>query len=146
MIPDFTASGLLPAGIHTAEWSEIVARFGGNGHRRALLRGLRRALDTLCDAGCTTAYLDGSFVTAKTLPADYDMCWSFLGVDADALDSVLLNFDDARRAMKAKYMGDLFPAEAPEGTSGRVFLDFFQIDKQTGVAKGILMIDLRGLS
>lgn len=146
MIPDLDESGLLPPGIHTAEWPEIVARFGGTGHRRALLRGLRRALEALHAAGCTTAYVDGSFVTAKASPEDYDLCWSIVGVDVNALDPVLLIFDQGRRAMKAKYMGDLFPAEVPEGVSGRVFLEFFQIDKQTGKAKGILMIDLRGLS
>lgn len=146
MIPDFNESGLLPPGIHTAAWPEIVARFGGNGHRQALLRGLRRALDTLRRAGCTTAYLDGSFVTAKNAPADYDLCWSIVGVDANAVDPILLTFDQGRRAMKAKYMGDLFPAEISEGVSGRVFLEFFQIDKQSGNAKGILMINLRGLS
>lgn len=143
MIPDFNEFGLLPVGIHTAEWSEIAARFGANGHRRTLLRGLRRALEALRSAGCTTAYLDGSFVTAKSSPADYDLCWSIVGVDANALDPILLTFDEGRRAMKAKYMGDLFPAEIPEGISGRVFIDFFQIDKQSGNAKGILMIDLR---
>lgn len=145
MIPDPDESGLLPPGIHTAEWPEIVARFGGNGHRRALLQGLRRALEALRVGGCTTAYLDGSFVTSKSSPADYDLCWSIVGVDPNSLDPVLLTFDQGRQAMKAKYMGDLFPAELPEGLTGRVFLEFFQIDKHTGKAKGILMIDLRVL-
>jgi hypothetical protein len=146
MIPDLDESGLLPPGVHAATWPEIVACFGATGHRRALLRGLRRALEALRAAGCTIAYLDGSFVTDKASPADYDLCWSIVGVDVNALDPVLLIFDQGRRAMKAKYMGDLFPAEVPEGVSGRVFLEFFQIDKQTGKVKGILMIDLRGLS
>jgi Family of unknown function (DUF6932) len=43
-----------------------------------------------------------------------------------------------RQAMKAKYRGDLFPAEVPEGASGKAFLDFFQADKRTGEAKGIV--------
>lgn len=145
MIPDFNASGLLPPGIHAGEWPEIVVRFGGNGHRRALLGGLQRALEALRKAGCTTVYLDGSFVTSKVSPGDYDLCWSMTGVDVNVLDPVLLTFDDKRRAMNAKYMGDLFPAEVPEGRSGRTFLQFFQIDKLSGDPKGVLMIDLRGL-
>jgi len=32
--------------------------------------------------------------------------------------------------MKDQYKGDLFPAETPEGASGKRFLDFFQIDKK----------------
>jgi len=47
--------------------------------------------------------------------------------------------------MKAKYRGDLFPAEVPEGTSGKVFLEFFQTDKRTGESKGIVSIRLGGV-
>ena len=143
MIPDFEPSGLLAPGIHLAAWAEIVERFGYNPQRESLLGALRRALDALRTAGCVAAYLDGSFVTAKKVPGDYDMCWSLQGVDPTRLDPVLLNFDNHRQAMKAKYQGDLFPAEIPEGNSGKVFLDFFQTDKDTGAAKGVVLIDLR---
>jgi hypothetical protein len=47
--------------------------------------------------------------------------------------------------MKAKYSGDLFPAEVPEGVSGKAFLDFFQTDKRTGEPKGIVLLDLGGV-
>jgi hypothetical protein len=47
--------------------------------------------------------------------------------------------------MKAKYLGDLFPAEVEEGGSGRLFIDFFQIDKDTGVPKGVVLIDLQSV-
>jgi len=143
VIPDFEPSGLLGPGIHLATWAEIVERFGYNPQRQALLGSLRRALEALRSAGCAAAYLDGSFVSAKLVPGDYDMCWSLQGVDPTQLDPVLLNFDNHRQAMKAKYQGDLFPAEIPEGNSGKVFLDFFQTDKDTGAAKGIVLIDLR---
>ncbi len=133
-------------GVHDADWPEVVARFGTNARRQWLLVALRRALDALRLAGCVAAYLDGSFVTAKDLPGDYDLCWGTAGVDPALLDPVLLTFDDGRRAMNAKYLGDLFPAEVPEGVSGRRFVDFFQIDKDTGNPKGIVLIDLRRLS
>ena len=121
-------------------------RFGTNPHRQWLLAALRRALEILRSAGCMFVFLDGSFVTAKELPSDYDLCWGTAGVDPLLLDPVLLTFDDGRRAMNAKYLGDLFPAEVPEGASGRRFVDFFQIDKDTGNPKGIVLIDLRRLS
>lgn len=145
MIPHFEPSGCLPSGIHPAEWDAVVTSFGTNEHRRWLLGGLHRALTQLRNAGCTIAYLDGSFVTTKTLPNDYDACWSAAGVDPAALDPVLLKFDDRRRAMNAKYLGDLFPAEVTEGGTGRRFLEFFQIDKSSGDPKGIVSIDLRRL-
>jgi len=50
-----------------------------------------------------------------------------------------------RRAQKAKYEGEFFPAPLPEGSSGKLLLEFFQTDKETGRAKGIVAIDLREL-
>jgi hypothetical protein len=142
LIPPFDAAGLLPPGIHSASWAEVEARFGFNAHRQWLLGGARRAFLALHVAGCSSGYLDGSFVTSKVLPGDYDACWSGAGVDPNLLDPTLLDFTHGRRNMKAKYLGDLFPAELQEGASGRLFLDFFQIDKLTGGAKGIVLIDL----
>ena len=146
MIPPLQPTGLLPPGVHPATWAELDARFGADMHRQWLLGGMKRALRALRAAGCTLVYVDGSFVSAKAIPGDYDLCWSTVGVDPGLLDPVLLKFDDGRRAMKAKYLGDLFPAEFPEAASGKLFLEFFQVDKNTGDAKGIVMLDLKVLS
>lgn len=108
-----------------------------------LLTGIRVLFGALQKAGCRSVYIDGSFVTAKELPGDFDACWSVEGVDADLIDPVLLTFDNQRAAQKAKYFGDIFPAELPEGLSGRTFLDFFQTDRLTGNRKGIVGIRLR---
>ena len=62
-----------------------------------------------------------------------------------AADPVLLIFDNRRAAQKAKYFGELFPADMLEGGSGLTFLNFFQRDKDTGRAKGILAVDLGSL-
>ena len=80
--------------------------------------------------------------TTKELPNDFDGCWSIEGVDADLLDPVLLDFSNGRAAQKAKYGGELFPAELIEGGSGKSWLDFFQQDR-TGKPKGIVGIRLR---
>lgn len=96
-------------------------------------------------AGCTTAYLDGSFITTKRRPGDFDVCWEMQGVNGRLLDPVLLDFSSGRAAQKAKYAGEFFPAETVEFASGMTFLEFFQTDKETGQAKGIVAIDLRGL-
>ena len=37
----------------------------------------------------------------------------------------------------------MFPAQLPNGTSGKTFLEFFQTDKRTGEPKGIIALDLR---
>ena len=49
---------------------------------------------------------------------------------------------NSRAAQKLKYSGELFPATVSEAKSGTTFLEFFQIDKQTGGRKGIITIDL----
>jgi len=142
MIPPFEASGNLPAGVHTATWQEFSSAFGTTPHRRALLAGLRAALEALRAAGCHRAYIDGSFVTAKRRPNDFDGCWAMEGVDPAQLDPILLTFDRGRAAQKAKYPGELFPAQFTEGGSGMTFLDFFQLDKE-GRPKGIIALDIQ---
>ena len=105
MIPPFEpASGNLPPGVHESSWEELVARFGYTPHRLALLVGLKAALDSLRAAGCRRVYLDGSFVTARLVPDDFDACWESDGVDLVhlmALAPALFEFGAGRHAQKA---------------------------------------------
>ena len=143
MIPALTPSGLLPPGVHWAAWAEIEARFATTQWRRILSEGVRQAAENLKEAGCRTLYLDGSFVTSKNHPGDFDGCWDPDGVDATKLDPVLLDFTNRRAAQKRKYHGELFISSLPAG-GGLTFLDFFQRDKATSNPKGIIAIDLEG--
>ena len=146
MIPQSDSDGLLPPGVHWANWDELTDRLGNNPWRQHLMNGLRAALENLKGAGCRTVYINGSFVTSKELPNDYDACWEEAGVDPEALDAVLLTFDTWRTTQKAKYLGELFPASIIADTGGLSFLEFFQTDKDTGRTKGIIAIDLGGLT
>ena len=65
------------------------------------------------------------------------------GVDVERLDPVFLDFSNSRARQKQRFFGEFFPADLPEGATGRTFLEFFQTDKETGDRKGILAIDLR---
>ena len=145
MIPAFDENGLLPPGIHWAFWDEFFDRFAFSGWRRRLAAGLRAAADNLKKAGCLTVYVNGSFVTNKEVPNDFDACWEEAGVDPTVLDPVLLTFDPGRITQKAKYLGELFPASAIASGDGFSFLEFFQTDKETGRRKGIIAIDLGDL-
>jgi hypothetical protein len=145
MILDFGEHGNLPPGIHHATWTEIVTRYATSTRRRDLLDGLLDALRSLKTAGCGIAYLDGSFVTTKEHPADFDACWESAGVDLDRLDPELLDFKDRRAAQKARYGGELFPADWAARPDGITFLDYFQRDRITQQPKGLLAIDLTGL-
>ncbi|HKG01824.1 MAG TPA: hypothetical protein VKB03_01475 [Conexibacter sp.] len=122
-----------------------MTRYATNTRRRELLDGLLDALRSLERAGCRAAYLDGSFVTAKELPGDFDACWEIAGVDPALLDGELLDFSDRRAAQKARYGGELFPAETAAEPAGTTFLDYFQRDRSTGQPKGIVAIDLGAL-
>ena len=84
----------------------------------------------------------GSFIATKEHPGDFDACWDLDGVDFDVIDEVLLTFDPGRRAQKARYRGELFPADAAADPLGTLFRDFFQRDRD-GNPKGIIVIDLK---
>jgi hypothetical protein len=142
VIPPFQPDGSLPPGIHWADWDEIVARFGWTAHRGHLLKGCLEAAKLLKKAGCKTLYVDGSFVTSKEMPGDYDACWGIDGVDSDRLHPVFLDFTNLRAAQKALFQGEFFPADIPEGISGKTFLEFFQRDKESGEQKGIVALDM----
>jgi hypothetical protein len=144
MIPLFDERGNLPPGIHHATWTEIVTRYATSVRRRELLDGLHDALRSLKAAGCVTAYLDGSFATAKEHPDDFDVCWDSGEIVRGHLDKELLDFSKRRAAQKARYGGELFPAEWPAQADGTTFLEYFQCDRLKQ-AKGIIAIDLTGL-
>ncbi|MYD89513.1 MAG: hypothetical protein F4Y08_04110 [Caldilineaceae bacterium SB0662_bin_9] len=110
------------------------------------MRRFKAALENRSGADCRTAYVDGRFVTHKTIPNDYDACWEETGVDPVILDPVLLIFDPGRAAQRAKYMGELFPASVTADADGLSFLECFQTDRETGRAKGIVTMDLGDLA
>jgi hypothetical protein len=102
------------------------------------------ACEALRKAGCRLVYLDGSFVTRKEHPGDFDACWDVGDVDDNKLDPVFWDFSQARAAQKQRFGGEFFPAQLPEGATGNAFVEFFRINKLTGEPKGILAVRLRG--
>lgn len=145
MIPRFNLRGTLPPGMHQASWDELVARYGTNEYRLFLLDGLKRAALVLKAAGCSTLYVDGSFVTNKETPCDFDGCWDKQGVNERLLDPILLDTNDGCLAQKAKYGGELYPLKMAEVGKYFTYLEFFQRDRK-GHLKGIIALDLKELS
>lgn len=143
MISEWLGNGDLPPGVHFALWEEVEERLAFNPRRRRLLAGFREGCDLLRRAGCRLVYLDGSFVTTKAHPGDFDACWDIQGVDEEALDPVFWDFSQGRSAQKGRFGGEFFPAQLPEGATGRAFVEFFQVNKLTGEPKGIVAILLR---
>ena len=145
MIPQFNTDGNLPSGIHLVTWDDFCVTFGSSSHQQRLIAGLIAAIVPLRTSGCARLYVDGSFVTTKDVPNDYDVAWDPVGVDLaklKSLEPVFFDFNNRRAAQKAKFFGEFFPSSAAADPAGNTFLNFFQIDKHTGDAKGIVALDL----
>jgi len=146
MIPDMIDIGaawkVLEPGVHDATLSDIKDRFATNERRKELYEGLLKGCQALKLAGCSVIYLDGSFITEKSAPNDFDVCWEPRGVDANKLDAVLLDFNDQRRNQKQQYGGEFFPSSV-SADGHQTFVEYFQTDKETDKKKGIIRIQLR---
>ena len=120
-------SGLLPEGEHRASWDEIVGMFSWNQRRRQLLDGLIDGLTILAESGCRQVWLNGSFVTSKDEPGDFDCVWDTDGVDLRILKVLcpeILELDGHRLSQKLRFGGEFLP-NIVESSSGRKFSDFF---------------------
>ena len=137
MMPPFDENGNLPPGVYLATLVEIGAHFAITPHRKRLFSRLRAVAENLKAANCQTLYLNGSFITNKEEPGDFDACWEPLGVNQN-LDPILLT---DRTARKGKYLGDIYP-RIPELTEGLDHLKAWQLDRDDNI-KGIIIIDLR---
>lgn len=133
---------VLPPGVHPATLDEVEAAFATNQLRRQLFAGLVDAAGRLRAAGCSTIYLDGSYVTGKPRPGDYDCCWDPGGVSHGKLDPVFLDFKNGRAAQKRALKGEFFPSSMFCVDVGKTFVEFFQLDRFTGKKKGIISISL----
>ena len=101
------------------------------------------AMAQLKAAGCRTMYINGSFVTSKVEPGDFDACYDRESVDSEYLRvnaPRLFNHYD-REAQKAMYRGEIFPSDAEVGYYGENSFEFFQKDRDQN-RKGIIAIDL----
>jgi hypothetical protein len=147
-LPEFREDGWLPEGHYPTTWEEIETRLGdepGSGRRR-VLENLLRWRDRLRESGITGwLILDGSFVSAKSDPGDFD---TLLIADEAAVQ--ILARDDAARQLidyrycKANHWGDVFffSAAAVRRFPHLCRLDVFDFDKATWTRKGVVEVAL----
>ena len=140
----FKGKNLKP-GIHELTWEQFEEIFGQDVVRRDLILGIKRAIKLLIAAGCQKVYIDGSFVTKKKRPRDYDMCWDEERVDLKKLSPLFIEdrgfkYNSERKKL---FQGDIYPAKSIAHLNpSRTFLEFFQVDKDTGRPKGIICLNL----
>ena len=99
-------------------------------------------LQHLRDAGCVSVKIDGSFVTSKLEPSDFDGTWDPDGVVKIELDPIIDSED--KYSMKDKYLGELYRQNTIEVATGKTFDEFFQMDRMKN-RKGIVKINLETL-
>jgi hypothetical protein len=148
VIPPFdTLTGNLLPGVHEAMWADVLTRFGYTPHRLALLAGLKLALDNLRAAGCRRVYIDGSFVTAKEAPHDFDACCLLgsSGRERRVARPGVAGLLPEASGTKGEVRWELFIAhQIADPRTGRRFVEFFQHDRLNN-PKGIVALDLGDL-
>jgi hypothetical protein len=140
MLIGLNKSGLLPIGIHTATWEELIEKFGFNEHRQRLLAGLKIGLVLLQKYGCTEVCIDGSFTTAKPFPNDVDVCYDNTNINWKKFIKDHPEFNDVKngsKIQKEKYQSEFYAYNAFEDS----ILQFFQFDRNNN-PKGIVKISL----
>ena len=111
-IPALRDFGWLPEGHHPATWEQIADRFGGDPSSRhdAVLSGLLRWRDDVRGKGIGgRLILNGSFISAKEEPGDFDAIFVYNRATAGLIaqdKSALILLDSAH--CKANYGGDLW--------------------------------------
>ncbi|MEO2205036.1 hypothetical protein ABGV42_14985 [Paenibacillus pabuli] len=143
-IPALLPDGFLPPGIHLTTWEEFEQRYSWSMTRRTQLKGMKKALDEFKRAGCSKIYIDGSFVTGRNHPGDFDALYDLDELIVDSIDKVLIDSSfSGREKQKKNYEGEFFPASAKADPYGNKYLDFFQKQKKNKKPKGIIKIELR---
>ncbi len=145
----FLDKGYLEPGIHFMTWDKFYVQFNFSPKRKVLLEGLERAISKLRDCGCTVIYIDGSFVTEKLEPNDYDACWDgdwdIVSENVLKIEPLFLDKDDflaGRKKQKQKYKGEIFPSFLCADSKGTTYLDFFQQVRFSTDKKGIVALKL----
>ncbi len=82
--------------------------------------------------------MNGSFITTKSEPLDYDLCYEPIGITGT---KEFKQFLETRETRKKEYLGDIFPRmlQPPYETD---HVEHWQTDRD-GVVKGIIRIILR---
>src|SRR5258708_10175084 len=104
------------------------------------MKGLELAISELKTVGCRAVYIDGSFVTKKIYPGDFDLCWDEKEVNYEFMNSSypgLTDFGFKMRNMKKRYGGDIFPMTNYTHSRGTCFFCFFLECKQRGEKRKI---------
>ena len=143
---EYQPNGNLKIGIHLVTWDELVKEYGFNQRRLDLLNGLSNLIEDLKTCGCTILYIDGSFVTKKRNPGDYDACWREYDENHCLIKpgiSFRILLEGTKEEQRLKYGGDIRAAFTFADYNDNSYLEFFQRDKGDKSKKGILQLNIK---
>lgn len=145
MIPLLDERGLLPRGIHAADWSEIVSTFGWNPHRQRLISNAKIfSQTTLHSLAGFPLILGGSTFSDKPMPPDIEMT---IRVDVTTMTAnqmaLCFRLQSMHDSIKSSQYLDFYVTLLNIGSD---FVDFFQyVGEKTANAKNIHKKDRRGV-
>lgn len=143
MIPELTREGLLPTGVHETTLGDVRRRFGSaNPVRVRLMKGLAAVAAMARRIGARTLYLDGSFVTDKKNPGDWDAV-VVAPVGTNCASAGVLRLIDRPR-VKKEFGGDLFLIMEDDGELLNHYVNGVFVKDRLGRDKGLLRIRLGG--
>lgn len=140
--PGYNSEGYLPVGIYKMGWDEFVTKFSFTSIRELQIKGLIKAIPKFKAAGASHLYIDGSFITKKYNPSDYDVLYDITEIDLEILDPILKDASSAgRKTQKVHYRGEFVPL-TNQANDYMTYWQFYQVSKSSGNAKGIIVIDI----
>ena len=126
-------------------WEEFYNFFSFSPRRKELLIGLEKVLPFIKTIEATI-YIDGSFVTNKLEPGDWDACYD---CHLEDIREKMIELEyrygyplSDRKKQKLLYKGELFHARWKADEHGTLFIDFFQQIRNSTDKKGIVEIIL----
>lgn len=139
-IPDFTAEGLLPPGIHTCTSDDITDRLTYTAMRQSLFVRFQSLMSQLPDRSCVAyTIINGSFVEQTPSPSDLDALLVVSELRDGTQEQVLASWVDNRQeGIKSTYGCDLFVAD--EDTFKRAWRSFWGTTRD-GTEKGMLKLE-----
>jgi hypothetical protein len=148
-VPDFTESGILPAGIHDCTIQEAQQLLSSNDHRAKIWTGFQGFLNWAGQfPNLGAIYIDGSYVTDKPLPNDVDVVLDITTcVDAEQALWVQA-WSDHHVYVKQQFMVDFYTFVVGEGNDFSAFFQYVRVEEalQRGISpatrKGILRVGL----
>jgi predicted nucleotidyltransferase len=144
VLPELTAEGELPPGVHVADWQEFQSRFCVSSPRRKWLSGRFRTLVELAATSgkLRRVFVWGSFVTAKAAPKDIDILL-IMGEDFE-VERIAAQAQAVFDSVRAKLLfeSDVFWARASIGDEVLdLWLDTYQISRSFR-KRGIVELEL----